>query len=454
MLIRFKLKNLFSFKEETEFNLLPGRIKRLDHHKYERNGIEILKLSAIYGANGSGKSNLIRSLTLLKYLMLNGAIQAPLLNQKFRLSKTSQAEPVELALEFHVGQSTYYYSVSINDGVIEDEYFCSTGPNQEDVLIFHRVTDNSKNTIRFSKAFENDPDNQTLKRVIETDLLKPHQPLFNLLTTITNSAFNDVQIARQWVEKRLVIISTGTKPNSLAHQLDSKKGFQEFANNLLCSLSTGISAIQVETKSLEAFFGDDNDNEIEEIKVEAKNNPDVVILRRLRKDNDEFTIVNQGGKLVVKSLFLEHRGEHNENIRFKLNEESDGTRRLLDYLPAWEELLDSDTTFVIDEIERSIHPLIIKELIEKFSKDIATKGQLIFSTHESTLLDQDIFRTDEIWFAEKNQQGATKLYSLSDFKEHNTIDIRKGYLTGRYGAIPFLGNLHDLNWHTPPDETK
>jgi len=76
-----------------------------------------------------------------------------------------------------------------------------------------------------------------------------------------------------------------------------------------------------------------------------------------------------------------------------------------------------------------------------------TKGQLIFTTHESNLLDQKIFRQDEIWFAEKDKNGSTDLYSLSEFKEHKTIDIRKGYLNGRYGSIPFLANLKDLNWH-------
>jgi AAA15 family ATPase/GTPase len=124
---------------------------------------------------------------------------------------------------------------------------------------------------------------------------------------------------------------------------------------------------------------------------------------------------------------------------------------LLEYIPALSFLINTDATFVIDEIERSVHPLIIKELIAKFSEDQDTKGQLIFSTHESNLLDQDIFRTDEIWFAEKNNAGASKLYSLSDFKEHNTIDIRKGYLNGRYGAVPFLGNLEDLNWNKYSD---
>ncbi|OMP76249.1 ATP/GTP-binding protein [[Flexibacter] sp. ATCC 35208] len=140
-------------------------------------------------------------------------------------------------------------------------------------------------------------------------------------------------------------------------------------------------------------------------------------------------------------------GEKEEKFEFNFSEESDGTKRLLEYLPVLNSIVNSSSTFIIDEIERSIHPLIVKKLISKFSGDELTQGQLIFTTHESNLLDQEIFRPDEIWFAEKNIIGATSLYSLSDFKEHNTIDIRKGYLSGRYGAIPFLGNLNDLNWH-------
>ena len=88
----------------------------------------------------------------------------------------------------------------------------------------------------------------------------------------------------------------------------------------------------------------------------------------------------------------------------------------------------------------------MKEYLPKIDVD-KSKGQLIFTTHESNLLDQEIFRQDEIWFTEKDSNGATDLYSLSDFKEHKTIDIRKGYLNGRYGSIPFLANLTDLNWH-------
>lgn len=450
MLIRFAIKNLFSFKEETEFNLLPGRVKRLNHHKYERNGVEILKLTALYGANGSGKSNLIRSIYLLRMMLLNGNIPPTLNNQKFKLSKKSLSEPIELAVEFFANNSIYYYSISINDGIIIDEYFGENDSNQNDVMIFHRKVEKGKTTIKFFDEFEEK--NQELKKVIETDFLKPYQPLFTLLNSISNDAFIDIRVAYDWFSRGLTIIYPNTKPNSLAHQLDSKVGFKEFANELMCSLNTGISGLKVEVKSIEEFFGEDNQSDIDEIKSELKNNPDRIILRKIKKENEEIVIVNEGGKVIAKRLFFEHKGEKNESVEFKLEEESDGTRRLLEYLPAWNDLINYYPTFIIDEIERSIHPLIIKELVEKFSKDETTKGQLIFSTHESNLLDQDIFRTDEIWFTEKNTLGSTKLYSLNDFKEHNTIDIRKGYLNGRYGAIPFLGNLQDLKWNKFHDE--
>jgi AAA15 family ATPase/GTPase len=152
--------------------------------------------------------------------------------------------------------------------------------------------------------------------------------------------------------------------------------------------------------------------------------------------------------IYSKILFFRHLEKTGFIPPLFLGEESDGTIRLLDLLPAFKELIDENKVIIIDEIERSMHPLLIKELVQKFSGDKSTNGQLIFTTHETALLDQNIFRQDEIWFAEKDKTGATDLYSLSDYyPEHSTIDIRKGYLNGRYGAIPFLANLEDLNWH-------
>lgn len=453
MLIRFAIKNLFSFKEETEFNLLPSKAKRLSHHKYTQSGIEVLKLSALYGANGSGKSNLIRSISLLKMMVLRGVIPNSLTSQKFKLSESSQTEPVELAIEFFANDAIYYYSIAINDGIVIDEFFSSNNPQQEDEMIFHRKYENGKTLVSFFKEFGEVKENLILKKIIETDLLKPNQPLFSLLNSISNHAFIDIKVAYSWFEDGLTVIYPETKATGLVLEIESKEGFKEFANELMRSFNTGITNLKVDVKSVEEFFGKDNQKEVDEIKAELKNNPEKKIgLMTNAKTSEEVVVMNDGGKILAKRLLFEHKGDKNQNVEFQFDEESDGTRRLLEYLPVFSNVIQNSPTFIIDEIERSIHPLIIKEIISKFSKDESTKGQLIFSTHESNLLDQEIFRTDEIWFTEKSLLGSTKLYSLSDFKEHNTIDIRKGYLNGRYGAIPFLGNLQDLNWHKFQDE--
>ena len=133
-------------------------------------------------------------------------------------------------------------------------------------------------------------------------------------------------------------------------------------------------------------------------------------------------------------------------MEMPLRDESDGTRRLIEYMPLLYAIIKNDMVYVVDEIERSIHPILIKDIVRKLSESETAKGQLLFTTHESGLLDQKIFRPDEIWFAQKDAEQATQLYPLSDFNIHNTANIENGYLNGRYGGIPFLSNLKDLHW--------
>ncbi|MBK8702273.1 MAG: ATP-binding protein [Saprospiraceae bacterium] len=211
------------------------------------------------------------------------------------------------------------------------------------------------------------------------------------------------------------------------------------------SFKTGIRDIVTETIPIEEYFGEDDKIEAERIISELKANPDQVKANRTPFEEITFGLI--ADKVYDKRLYLLHEEDNGAN-QFSAAEESDGTRRLLEYIPALYGAIYFSKVYLVDEIERSLHPLLIKELTRKFSQDTTTRGQLIFTTHESNLLDQDIFRSDEIWFAEKKADGATELYALSEFKEHHTIDIRKGYLNGRYGAIPFMGNLRDLKWDT------
>ena len=451
MLARFVVKNLFSFKEQAEFNLFPGKASRLGHHKAERKGVEVLKLSALYGANGSGKSNLIKSISLLKELVVSGRIPNALNQQKFKLDPDSQSQSSDLGIEFFYNSHFYYYSVSVLDNVIVDEYFCESSVD-EDKMIFHRKTENGKNSIQFFKEFEENQENALMGKVIEQDFLKANEPLFSLLSRISNDAFIDIKYTFAWFRDSLQIIFPHTSVRYFAQQLDVNDEFKQFANDIMCSFHAGIANLGVEKKSIEEFLGNDSQKQLEKIVDELQTDPEKILsLSSGSAGAEDVSVVNEQGKIFAKRLYFEHLNKNGDKIPFHISEESDGTRRLLEYIPVLKLIIGYPVTFVIDEIERSLHPLIIKGILTKFSMDQETKGQLIFSTHESNLLDQDIFRTDEIWFAQKDNIGATKLYSLSDYKEHNTIDIRKGYLNGRYGAVPFLGNLQDLNWEKYDD---
>ncbi len=451
MLIRFLVENFFSFGERKEFTMIPNkRLRTLLHHKYIENDFEILKIASIYGANGSGKSNLIKSLDLFQKIVIGKTSLLRIKEAKFKFNDDLNNANQILAIDFIQDSVPFYYAIEIEDTKIATEELYISGLGiKDDELIYERKTNvDNKTDIVFSKEFENDEKSQVLKSVILEDFVKPGEPILKLLSNRDNKFLQNAKLAYKWFDKTLQILKPDSRPSALAHKVDVDKEFMNYAKDLMCSFNLGISDLVSEKKEIQDYFGEDNIKikEVNEIISDLKNNPEQII--GLRSNNgDEIVIVNEGGKIVVKSLKIGHIGKNNKQVLFDLDEESDGTVRLLDFVPAFKSVISNKKVFVIDEMERSIHPLLIKELVQKFSLDENSKGQMIFTTHESNLLDQDFFRLDEIWFTEKNRDGSTDLYSLNDFKEHKTIDIKKGYLNGRYGSIPFLGNLQDLNWH-------
>jgi AAA15 family ATPase/GTPase len=449
MLIRFVVENLFSFGEKREFNLLPSpRYARLSHHKYLYGTDSFLKLSVLYGANGSGKSNLIKSISHLIDLVLNEEIPPRLQRQKFKFHKNQEQVEVLLGVEFISDEMPFTYALKFNEGIIlNEELYISGMGKKEDLLIFERSTDeNGKVNTRFCTKFEEDAEGKILKRVIENNLSKPERPLLKLLSSLNHPYLINLEKAYKWFANTIQVIGPSAKPAALAHRIDVNKRFHEYANEIMCAFHTGIKNINTEVKTLRSFFGEDNLSDLDELISKIDEAPQKMLGFRSRV-GEEILIIKEKGEIFVKRLVLEHQGLNNQTANFYLNEESDGTIRLLDYIPVFQDVISRKKVYIIDEIERSIHPLLIKELINKFSTDENTQGQLIFSTHESNLLDQELFRQDEIWFAEKDKNACTDIYPLSEFKEHHTKNIRKGYLNGRYGGIPFLGNLQDLNWN-------
>ncbi|MBR1556615.1 MAG: ATP-binding protein, partial [Prevotella sp.] len=158
-----------------------------------------------------------------------------------------------------------------------------------------------------------------------------------------------------------------------------------------------------------------------------------------------FELDEDGVPKIYKQQAI-HKDINKEDTIFDMREESDGSIRLLDFIPMLIDLQQNSSVYLIDEIDRSMHPMLSQKLLECYFSALASErdSQLIFTTHECNLLDLEFIRADEVWFVEKDKNGASHLTSLAEYKPRE--DIRKGYLQGRYGAIPFFAPVKNLNW--------
>lgn len=446
MLIRFVVKNLFSFDEETELNVFPNKSQRLPHHKIKVNDIEALRITAIYGANGSGKSNLIKALSLLEKMIGDGNIHANLTELTFKLNKENYHLPISFGIEFYYKTKIYYYTLTCQNDTILYEALYESNPTI-DKVVFERNIENEKQQILFFEGYVHNEENRLFVKILSEKLLQKNELLISFLHNKYKVEFPDVSNAFDWFDNVLVVIKPDSKPMPLAHFLDKNQSFKAFSDDFIASLQTGISKISVKKEKLTDFMLDSDRHIINKIIEDIKTEPNKLAVIEQQETGDVITLTYEQGEIISKRLITSHLDNEGKEIDFYLGIESDGTKRLIDYLPAFQGIISQEKVYVIDEIERSIHPITIKKIISKISLDEEVKGQLIFTTHESCLLDQDILRPDEIWFAQKDITGSSKFYPLSDFNIHGTANIQNGYLNGRYGGIPFLSNLTDLNWH-------
>ncbi len=448
MIIRFILKNFLSFKEETVFNLLPNKNTALKHHKVSCGDIDFLRFSAIYGANASGKSNLIKAIDFLEKLVEKGELPKDVDSFKFKLEELTLTQPISLGIEFVADGIIYFYTITFDKEKILYEYLAESKKKQDE-LIFEREVIDGHQKITFNNDYYKSDKEKIFADVLEEKVIVKDVLAISFLGTKYPEDFPQIFKAYAWFKFTLIVIEPGAEPGGIAHLFDKQPNIINFANKLIPSLQTGITELEVDKRKFDDFFlGDPDNKERRKIIEEAKSNPNAVASLTNRITKEELSIVYEDGEVMTKRLVTKRKNLNGDNVEFNLGEESDGTKRLIDFIPAFHNIIHSEKVYVIDEIERSIHPILIKEMISKLALDENIKGQLIFSTHESNLLDQNILRPDEIWFVQKDVDGASRLYSLSDFKIHNTISIENGYLKGRFGGIPFVGNLKELNWDT------
>ena len=440
MLIRFVVTNFLSFNEESDFNMIAGSFKTHKHHVYRAGKIDVLKATVFYGANGSGKSNLMKAINFLKETVRTGGIEQSVDDKKFKLNRNNAKKPISFEIEFSIEKKMYSYGISLNHDEITEEWLYESGITVEDKLIFERkITDTGKISLKMADKYVKTQKDALLIELLQENLLQKNRLLLGLNNYLK---IEEIKSVKDWFDSKLIIIFPETHFAGILPLLLTSEGLKQHYDQLLQSFDTGINQLGSAMIDFEKYKIDPKEKMTRsEIETHMKTEPFLV------NNETSSVIVKDNGKLIVKKAISFHKDNMGKDTLFSISEESDGTQRLIDFIPAFYNLLQQDFTYLIDEIDRSLHPSLLCAMIRKVMADHGTKGQLIFTSHESNLLDLEIFRQDEIWFVEKdNNSGDTKMYSLSEFKPRYDLDIRKGYLKGRFGAIPFLAKLNDLNW--------
>ena len=435
MLLRVIIKNFLSFNGLEQFDLFPNH-KRVthSHHIYQRNpNPDVLKMSVIYGANGAGKSNLIKAVSFAKRFVSSDTFlnAESIKNWKFCLKPQKAGEPLFLAIEYETEErDVFLYSVEVNDNGIQKEVLKTSGTNNPGTEIFMRTA--SEVTLRGDITKE-------MRDIINNWVIE--HPFASLFTINSNvQLLNDAAVtsSQKWFAEKLKVVGLNSFHPDIITRLKQHPKQLRFATDMFAEIGLGLNGIEVKTESFDKWLAANPQED--KILPRAEKMPDDVVLSKIVDNRNVSAISLEKGIRKVSELVFKQAGVEGYSADMNIMSQSDGTVRLLILAPYLYSAVHDGATIVVDELDNSIHPHLVRELVRYFA-DKDTNGQLIFSTHETCILDQAFLRPDEVWFVEKSN-GESHPYSLNDFKIHNTISIENGYMAGRFGAIPFIGTLN------------
>jgi AAA15 family ATPase/GTPase len=422
MLIRFAVENHLSIRERQELSLVasPLKDKGADLIDTVYEGVHFLPAALLYGGNASGKSNFISAINYVKYLVRfsheRGRPEGGIPRSPFLLDEDSRKAPSTFDLEFIVGGTRFNYGFSVNNISFSGEWLYAFPSRKKQTWY---IRDDDRKHIYFGKQLRG------ASKVIES-------------LTRSNSLF--LSVAAQNAHKQLMPIYTFFQNIHFNSGTENSAGdaFTTFARgeidrrivSFLAHADIGI----VDYKFEDRLSDSDSSAIINEI---------FDVLKKHYNSSDLNFNVND---LAIKQISLGHRTEEGSHRFLELRMESSGTLRLLILLKNIFVALDQGSVAIIDELDASLHTLLSERIITLFnSKKMNPRGaQLIATTHDTNLLRGNVLRRDQIWFVEKNKNGATVIYPLTDIKTRNSDNIEKGYLQGRFGAIPFGSPIENL----------
>lgn len=425
MLLRIAIQNMLSFYEKTTFDMFPNPKREIfANHINTNEKIPLLKHALIYGANGSGKSNFVKVLQFLKsFVTLDNFLNIIDLNDFFFQLVRTNKEPMKIEIEFFTKGNYYIYLLEIQrsqKNIIKERLLLSGLGEQDDTLIFERSGD----------AVSPTTDNK-----LSTDLLKKNNGSSIICLNTKYPVVNEkhIQVVYDWFLNDFDIITINSQTPFLIDMMSNNKQLLDYANTLLSRLHITDSLKVGETPVEKWMSNKKNASELQQMLLKNPVNEHTG-LTSFSNNRNNFNITMKNGEQIVQEFLFEQLGIGGYKKKMNIASQSDGTVRLLTLIPALY-YASKGKVVVIDEVENSMHPNLIYNLL-KFFFNSESKGQLICTTHLTLFQDQqDLIRPDELWKVEK-ENGNSKMHSFNDYKIHNTMNIEKGYLEGRYGGVP------------------
>ena len=440
MILRVSVRNLFSFKDETEISFVAGKSTTHCEHvsrAEKRDDISVLKAGIIYGANASGKSNIIKAISVLQKIALGSIPKRNI--EPFKLT-TPQNNTSKIEIEFKADKHFYAYGVEFTFKGIAEEWLYEIN-SRTDKEIFSRQVGPDSNLFSFGSIDGNDETQQLIRFISQST--PTTDSFLSEYVKRNGKGLSAINNAYRWMKEDLKILFPESRYEGISIRAEKDKNFALATKSLLEYFNTGIvdiRRIKVNKEDLELPKEIVND-----LLSEAESNKTIVVA----SPSDSSTYFFETNESGITNIFKQsaiHKMQNGSEVPFEMSEESDGSIRLLDFIPMLIDLKLNSSVYLIDEIDRSMHPMLSHKLLEYYFSclDKERDTQLICTTHESNLLNLDLIRADEVWFVEKGQDGASHLTSLAEYKPRE--DVRKGYLQGRYGAIPFFAPISNLKW--------
>ena len=426
MLVEFSVTNFRSVLTKQTLSMVAGTGN--DHEQKNVIHVEgsqdrLLRSAAIYGPNASGKSNLLKAMQLLQRLILHTASSQEGVQLSdivpFMLDEDAQGTPTDLNIVFIADDGVKYeYFISANSKFIYKEWLVAY-PNNRPQRWFEREFNFASNKYDwwFGSKFKGDK----AEKKVWSEFTRANALFFSTAIQLNNE---QLKPAFNWIAHQLIVLESGAPIDPLLSIGLIKSNEESKILDYLKAADIGIDGISLQ----------EDDHQAPVIPQTLMNSH----LNRPSKNNslNGFKTLESPNSIRI---FTTHNIRDNSSVRFSLEDESDGTKKLFNLTGGWIRSLESGATLLVDELESSLHTYISKFLVGLFHSSKNNKNaQLIFTAHDTNLLETNLFRRDQIWFVEKNANNATELYSLLEYKPRKDEVIERGYLKGRYGAIPFI----------------